>query len=354
MSSTKIQEAKLNLTQSAFDFLERSVNEIKDHPKYAVIHFATAVELLLKARLMREHWSLAVEQVSKAEVNEFLQGRCKTVAPAEAVKRLSKICGENISADAANQFGKLSAHRNRMIHFYHEAGAEDASPELIQEIVKEQCLTWYFLERLLGQWGDQFDEFDEQIKQTHWRMRKLREFLQVAFDQLKPQIDAEKKAGAVFKECSGCGCESAKLSEETDVLYEKHCLVCNLTERFLEIPCPEECGKTVHVEEGQHGEKFHCVGCGCELTKDDFESVLDTGVYDPAEYVQMNCAHCMSLGSVVEHHDRYICLECFSVEDEIAGCGWCNELQIGGGDLEYSYHSGCEFCDGHAGWTKDD
>lgn len=90
MSLKKIEEAKYNLTQSAFDFLERSVEDIKDHPKYAVIHFATAVELLLKARLMNEHWSLAVEHVSKAEINEFLQGRCKTVSPAEAVKRLTK------------------------------------------------------------------------------------------------------------------------------------------------------------------------------------------------------------------------------------------------------------------------
>jgi len=42
------------------------------------------------------------------------------------------------------------------------------------------------------------------------------------------------------------------------------------------------------------------------------------------------------------------------MDDIIAGCEWCNELQMGGGDLEFSFDSGCEFCDGRAGWRRDD
>jgi hypothetical protein len=68
----------------------------------------------------------------------------------------------------------------------------------------------------------------------------------------------------------------------------------------------------------------------------------------------MNCALCWTQGGVVKHHEIYVCTECLGTSDEIAGCGWCNELQMGGGDLEHSYHTGCEFCDGHAGWTRDD
>ncbi|HSH26283.1 MAG TPA: hypothetical protein VK972_00705 [Wenzhouxiangella sp.] len=47
MSKKKLSTALHNLSESAFDFLERSVEEIKAHPKYSVIHFATAVELIL-------------------------------------------------------------------------------------------------------------------------------------------------------------------------------------------------------------------------------------------------------------------------------------------------------------------
>jgi hypothetical protein len=58
MSKKMIATATKCISESAFDFLESSVDEIKTHPKYSVIHFATAVELLLKARLIHEHWSL--------------------------------------------------------------------------------------------------------------------------------------------------------------------------------------------------------------------------------------------------------------------------------------------------------
>jgi len=34
-------------------------------------------------------------------------------------------------------------------------------------------------------------------------------------------------------------------------------------------------------------------------------------------------------------------------------CKWCNEGQIGGGDLERNYYSSYEFCDGKSGWDKD-
>ena len=41
-----------SLTRNAFDFLERGIAEFDKSPKYSVIHFCAAVEMLLKARLI--------------------------------------------------------------------------------------------------------------------------------------------------------------------------------------------------------------------------------------------------------------------------------------------------------------
>ena len=49
-----------SLVQNAIDFARRSVSEIRRSPKYSMIHFCAALELFLKARLLREHWSLVV------------------------------------------------------------------------------------------------------------------------------------------------------------------------------------------------------------------------------------------------------------------------------------------------------
>ena len=51
------QEIFDSLARNAFDFLNRAILDFAESPKYSVIHFCAAVEMLLKARLMCEHWS---------------------------------------------------------------------------------------------------------------------------------------------------------------------------------------------------------------------------------------------------------------------------------------------------------
>ena len=57
-----------SLVENAIDFLQMSVQELEKRPKYSVIHFAMSVELFLKARLLREHWSLVVSKIEKASL----------------------------------------------------------------------------------------------------------------------------------------------------------------------------------------------------------------------------------------------------------------------------------------------
>ena len=349
----RIKQATALLAESAMDFLKRAVDEIEKHPKYSVIHFATAVELILKARLMHEHWALVVEKTSDADLERFLSGDCRTVSPSEAIRRLIKICGQTIPKDAIDQFARLATHRNRMVHFFHEAGADQASADLLEGIVKEQCLCWFHLERLLRQWSGQFDALADDIHRVTWRMKQNRQFLQVKFDQIKPAIDTDVANGAIIANCSGCGFSAAVIGEVSDLLRDQTCRVCALMEGYLEMPCPTSCGAIIRIE-ADHGSHRECSECGHEVTHDELSDALSTEFVRHEDFIQMNCASCTSLGSVVQHGDIFVCTECLSVDDEIATCGWCNEMQIGGGDLEMSYHTGCEFCDGHSGWHKDD
>jgi ribosomal protein S14 len=349
MSVDKLEDAKHQISESAFDFLLRSLDEIENSPKYSVIHFATAVELLLKARLMHEHWSLIVTNTSDADLTKFLKGECNTVGQDEAVKRLIGVCSEPISSDMRIQFRKLASHRNRMIHFYHEV----ESPKVQAEVVKEQCLCWMHLDRLLAGWKDQFEPFSTEILKAQWKMKRNQAYLSAVFETLSAKIAAAKKEGRKFRECSACGYEAAEVAKLTPHFFEQHCLLCGLSDAYIEIQCPDECDATITISTDTD-EEHVCGECGYSLSRDELSELLDTEEADEISYVQKNCAHCMSLGSVIQHHDTYICIECLSWSRDIAGCEWCNELQMGGGDLEFSYHSGCEFCDGHAGWHADD
>src|SRR6266568_2543373 len=79
----RLARLQLSLLGNALDYLENAVNRAAhvasrlDDPgttprrehrrwKYAVLHLEAGVELLLKARLSREHWSLVFADVDKA------------------------------------------------------------------------------------------------------------------------------------------------------------------------------------------------------------------------------------------------------------------------------------------------
>ena len=54
MGNSKIaQEMFQHVVNNALDFLGQSITELEQKPKYSVIHFHAAIELVLKARLMK-------------------------------------------------------------------------------------------------------------------------------------------------------------------------------------------------------------------------------------------------------------------------------------------------------------
>ncbi len=93
------------LILNGIDFLEKSLGEFKEQPKYSIIHFAISVEILLKARLAIEHWSLIVNKEpnkKKYDLGDFV-----SVNLDETVKRLRNVVGENISEAEYSSFKKL-------------------------------------------------------------------------------------------------------------------------------------------------------------------------------------------------------------------------------------------------------
>ncbi len=61
------------LLDNAFDFLEVGIQNFKDNPKYSIINFAASIERFLKARLLKEHWSLIISG-DEPNFQKFLQG----------------------------------------------------------------------------------------------------------------------------------------------------------------------------------------------------------------------------------------------------------------------------------------
>lgn len=351
------EEMFSRLVENGLDFLFKAISELKEQPKYSVIHFYAAVELFVKARLMNEHWSLVIAKRQEPDWEKFVSGDFQSVSLDEAASRLKKIVRSGLSKGELEAFRDVAKHRNKMVHFFHEAHTEEESDKFKHNIVKEQLKAWYFLHQLLTiKWRDEFSSWSEKIAELDSALRKLHEFLQVVFDNLQPGIEILKKKGARFDECPSCGFESQEHDESKNTIYESKCLVCGLIEKCLNIECPA-CGEIVTFNE----EGFStCQACGKHLEPEHVADILiDSSAAHIAEmegddsWSAGSCSDCDGYHTVVRtENDERICASCFGVFESLECCEWCNELNTG--DMEHSYLTGCNHCDGMEGWYRDD
>lgn len=102
---------------SAFDHLSQRDGEPSPRDlKYGVLHLQAAVEVLLKARLIREHWSLVFNDPGKAKRGAYEKGSFASCGVHEAIDRLNNIVALEISQDQKNAVKTLADTRNALTH----------------------------------------------------------------------------------------------------------------------------------------------------------------------------------------------------------------------------------------------
>jgi hypothetical protein len=340
-----MKESNKAIFENAIDFLEKSLEEFKESPKYSVLHFAIAVEILLKARLAIEHWSLVVQK--NANKASYLKGDFLSVNLDEAVKRLRDIVGENISDTEFKSFKRLAAHRNKVIHFYHGEFSSDGNSEDLQKIIIEQCECWFHLKSLFTKkWRTHFEDHIERFESLDWKMRRHWEYLSTVFDRRKPELEKAKKTGKTIGTCSYCSFDAVPFNSEYPELSSGNCLVCNWRNISLELEC--ECGhKIVFQNDGFET----CSECGKKYEPEDVYSLIDSEGYDTSEWpdniTPANCSFCDSYHTVAAFHEDYLCTSCLEVFDTLEQCGYCGEHCSG--DMSDSSWNGCAVCEGSLG-----
>ncbi|MGW2749225.1 serine/arginine repetitive matrix protein 1 [Streptomyces sp. NPDC001450] len=85
--------------------------------KYAVLHLQAAVEVLLKARLMAEHWSLVFSKPEDATRKALDEATLSSVTTDQAVTRLRNIAAVPITESEGKALTGLGKHRNKLQHF---------------------------------------------------------------------------------------------------------------------------------------------------------------------------------------------------------------------------------------------
>ena len=211
------------------------------------------------------------------------------------------------------EHGDCVAVRNGLpLHRPPDAGTKEAAEALLRNIASEQLVAWYLLYRLLSdRWADVFSPWKNSLEDFGKRLRQHEQYLQIAFDELKPELEKRVDAGASFRECPSCGFASLELEDEIGDLFEGTCLVCTFHERCVSIECPE-CSAPVTLFGTGFGQ---CHECEKKFEPDDVANLINDDQVDTKDYFASGLpAHyvdCDAYQTVVSHGGSYVCASCF-------------------------------------------
>jgi hypothetical protein len=342
------------LVANALDFLDQSLRDFDAAPKFSVINFYSAVELFLKARLLAEHWSLVVTKRQDPDVNRFITGDFQSVSLEEAAYKLDKVLQSPLTPIELDQFRNLAKHRNRMVHFFHEAATGRDEEVLKQQIAMEQMKAWYLLNRLLlERWDNVFSKWKTELDKVTEELYRHHEYLQIIYDHKKPEIEALIAKGCTINECLSCGFKSAQVDDYLCELKQIDCLVCHFSAELLVVDCPK-CGNPVtFINDGFS----KCTKCGHKIEPQELAELMSQDQVGTKDYFESGlpacCAECESYETVIECKDKYLCASCFNIyePEELHQCEWCGTVNAG--EIPDSSWKGCVACEGRAGYERD-
>lgn len=342
----------LSLVASAFEFLEEAIAGFDRSTKFSTVNFAVAIELILKARLLKHGWELLISDPRRIDRSAFVNGLAHTVTPEQAMDRLAS-SGAEIPTHARQVFKTIFSHRNRMVHFVHVA-ADNPAPEDASKVrvAREQLAGWVELGNLLLGWRE-FVEFRGQIAHIAFLMERQKEFLSEVFRSKAGVIAAQVEAGLRVGSCPLCKHRSVLVAEPIGAIEPATCAVCSYHGAEITIRCEQEGCEDFVVFRSYDSYPLRFPHCQTRITDEFVRGQLDTqppltkrNYFDRVD--TMHCPECAGYDTVVEHETIFVCTNCFDIAEEVGVCGYCGQAQLGEIPA-YSNLTGCDFCEGQVG-----
>lgn len=137
---------ELNLLDNGLDFIMEGIKPThkiwkedgESGLKYSVLNVFSGIQLILKERLRKEHWSLIFEDVSNANEQRLIQGDFVSVNYNGLIKRLQGISNINIKDAPINDLRKL---RNKFEHFEAKIEVKECK-HLLAQAIRELIIFW--------------------------------------------------------------------------------------------------------------------------------------------------------------------------------------------------------------------
>ncbi|WP_445527455.1 hypothetical protein [Streptomyces cyslabdanicus] len=289
--------------RSVVDHLDEATGVEPRDIKYAVLHLQAAAEVLLKARLFREHWSLVFKDPGKATTKTLADHSFESCTTIAAVERLRNIARISVSDQDVKALKALADDRNALQHFglTHNARAVEA-----RAVVVLDFLVRFLDEELLPHLADEeIREIAQDMDRTRGGLTTIRSFVAKRMHRLRS--NALKGQERSTTSCPSCGQLALILAAGGG-----RCHFCStdwssgaLAEHFQSALDTEQCecpacgawtlADLVDFVSPEIAELHYCLECAARFPAGTLGTCNGCGVpwpYPEHEAAQLLCDHC--------------------------------------------------------------
>lgn len=292
---------------SVVEFLTRHENE-KDHRnlKYVILHLQAAVEVLLKNRLLLEHWTLVVKDSHKTDYKKYQENDFISVTPDEAVRRLIDVLGIEITKEERKELDDLVKQRNKLQHWGHTDSANTIEARASKVL---SFLIRFIDDELYDELSiEEAQKIAPEIDRVRSGLNQIQSFVKEHLESLEATLISVEGARV---HCPDCENFSLIVSDTVDKCYfcPQEWDLHRLVERYVEFSC----GYSIHtlVSGGERDPRHSCFECGQETL------VLDVVVDEPGNKTNM-CFACVETFRDVEY-----CCGCGDISPVVDENVWC-------------------------------
>lgn len=306
-SAPPSESLEYSLLENGLDFIASALKHLKQQPskrelKYAVLHLSAGIELILKERLKREHWSLVFDKPESATKKAYDTGDFSSVSFKPSLDRLVNICGIKLEEKQRTRLLRFRDMRNRLEHF----GIVDSIEAVTASTAAALAILLDFIKNHLEA---QTLEHTDQMRLDEIR-RELSEFKEFVHKRWL-LIDSDvKKARTAVIVCPSCGqtaavahegatclfCGYHRAAEDAAREYAVIVLGEDPTEGWPDLvqKCPD-CDTDTLVRDAS-ATSFVCLQCGESWSHTEFD----------------DCLHCGQ--SFKRNGEQSVCDDCFEYE----------------------------------------
>jgi hypothetical protein len=209
-ASSPPDRVSLPLLENGLDFLASTVAHLKGEPsqrdlKYALLHLASGIELVLKERLRRHDPAQLYSHPERFDEADFAAGNFHSANAAQTVKRLVDVAGVEIADADRAQIMLLRERRNRIEHF----GFDDTAAAVTAITARTLGIALDFIAAELEA-SSLGSDADEELREIREALPELQAFLTDRWQRIGDDVRESITAVVV---CVGCGEQAAIIDD---------------------------------------------------------------------------------------------------------------------------------------------